>query len=66
MLPPQSSFLNVPLSLLGQVRAGGDGYVEPSLVEGKPETLDKKTLPGKQLVGLEPTASHTVVERFNR
>ncbi len=34
--------------------------LKPSLVEGKPETLEK-ILPGKQLVGLEPTTSHSVV-----
>ncbi len=38
--------------------------LKPSPVEGKPETLEKN-LPGKQLVGLEPTTSRSVVELFS-
>ncbi len=33
--------------------------------EGKPDTLEKNSSPGKQLVGLEPTTLQFTVEYFN-
>ncbi len=40
--------------------------LKPSPVGRGPRDSGEKNLPGKRLIGLEPTTFHTVVECFNR